>query len=349
MFTHSRWTLAAVLFAALSWAGPAKKPDAANRREALRESTADEPRVLWREPADIAVRNLYYGSGGKDNAPHGVFTFREEDPHGTNPKFDVEDENGVKWRVKLGAEVRPETVASRLVWAAGYFTNDDYFVPELRVAGMPPRLHRGQKLILPGGLMHNARLKRFPPEEKKVDQWAWSDNPFSGTRELNGLRVLMALINNWDLKDVNNSIYAEKKGRTGNGPELIYAVSDLGASFGTGRIVWAGEKNLKGNLDRYARSRFVVAGNDEVVDFATPGKPTFLLFFVEPKQYSYRRRLRWIGDDIPRDDARWMGRLLARLSVGQISDAFRAAGYAEADIEGFTRVVHERVQELCNL
>ena len=51
---------------------------------------------------------------------------------------------------------------------------------------------------------------------------------FTGTRELNGLRVMMALINNWDLKDENNAIYREKPVR-----DQIYEVSDLGASFGT--------------------------------------------------------------------------------------------------------------------
>ena len=59
--------------------------------------------------------------------PHGTFTFLKEDRKGSNPKFDVQDENGVKWKVKLGSEARPETVASRLVWAVGYFANEDYF------------------------------------------------------------------------------------------------------------------------------------------------------------------------------------------------------------------------------
>ena len=36
----------------------------------------------------------------------------------------------MKWRVKLGVEARPETVASRLVWAVGYYANEDYFLPE---------------------------------------------------------------------------------------------------------------------------------------------------------------------------------------------------------------------------
>src|SRR4051812_39955647 len=87
--------------------------------------------VLWRMPSDIASRDLFYGPGGKAHEPKGPFTFDKEDSDGSNPKFDVIDQDGVHWRVKLGPEVRPETVASRLVWGAGYFANEDYFVPVL--------------------------------------------------------------------------------------------------------------------------------------------------------------------------------------------------------------------------
>jgi hypothetical protein len=38
--------------------------------------------------------------------------------------------------VKLGSEARPETVASGLLWAVGYFANEDYFVPVLHVREM---------------------------------------------------------------------------------------------------------------------------------------------------------------------------------------------------------------------
>src|SRR5437016_5202568 len=85
--------------------------------------------VMWRDPADIRARDLFYGPGGKEHQPHGVFTFEKEDLEGTNPKFVVRDADGLKWKVKLGLEARPETVASRIVWAAGYYADEDYFLP----------------------------------------------------------------------------------------------------------------------------------------------------------------------------------------------------------------------------
>lgn len=168
--------------------------------------------VLWQYPRDIASRDLYYGSGGRQDAPaRGKFTFLKEDLKGSNPKIDVRDANGVKWKVKFGNGARPETVASRIVWATGYFVAKDYFVPDLRVEGMS-RLQRGEKLVGLGGTLYNVRLKREEKEEKKIGIWSWRTDPFVGTRTWNGLRVLMALINNWDLKDENNASIGMARG-----------------------------------------------------------------------------------------------------------------------------------------
>ena len=100
--------------------------------------------------------------------------------NGTNPKFDVVDEDGVKWRVKMGPEAGPETVASRLVWSVGYFANEDYFMPVLHVQKMQ-RLRRGRNLVSADGTVHNVRLKRHLKDEKKIGDWSWSKNPFTGT------------------------------------------------------------------------------------------------------------------------------------------------------------------------
>src|SRR6516162_4918120 len=176
--------------------------------------------VLWREPVDIASRNLFYGPGGKAHLPTGTFTFQEEDMAGTSPKFDVIDGDGVKWRVKMGDEARPETVASRFVWAVGYFANEDYFMPVLHVENMQ-HLRRGNHLVSGNSNVSNVRLKRRLPDEKKVGTWSWAKDPFTGTREWYGLRVLMAVMNNWDLKDINNSVYQTR----GEPAEERYVVS----------------------------------------------------------------------------------------------------------------------------
>jgi hypothetical protein len=144
----------------LSLAGGVKKKDRAAKPE--EEITRGVLTLLWRQPKDFASRDLFYGPGGKKDEPHGPFTFVKEDLDGSNPKFTVRDPEGAKWKVKLGAEAEPETVASRLVWSVGYFANEDYFLPELRVKNMPAHLQRkyAGKFIEPDGSMRNVRLKR---------------------------------------------------------------------------------------------------------------------------------------------------------------------------------------------
>jgi hypothetical protein len=297
--------------------------------------------VLWREPTDLASRSLLYGPGGSEHQPHGTLTFVKEDMDGTNPKFIVRGEDGVKWKLKLGAEAKPETVASRLLWAAGYFAGEDYFLADVQVKNMPAHLHRGQKWVEPDGTMHDVRLKRYLAGEKKIGAWEWRNNPFTGTREFNGLRVLMAVINNWDLKDANNAIYRQK------GPDLLYMVSDLGASFGTTRLERSHEK-AKGNLDSYTKSKFIVKTNDDFVDFDDPHRPANIIV-ANPHEFVSRLNMEWIGKHIPRADAQWMGHVLAKLSPEQIRDAFRSAGYAPEDVEGFAAILESRIAELNKL
>ncbi len=295
--------------------------------------------VLWTDPGSIA-RDLYYGPGGKEHQPKAPYKFEKEDLEGTSPKFVVRDGAGVKWKAKLGLEARPETVATRLVWAAGYYATEDYFLPEMKVDGMPARLHRGQKLVAPGGILHNVRLKREDKDEKKIGTWAWDKNPFTGTREWNGLRVLMALINNWDLKDVNNAIFRVDD-------KSIYLVSDLGASFGAAGRAWPRDSS-KDNLAAYRASRFIRAANDKYVDFQTPARPRWM-YFVNPKEYFVRVHLEHLGKNVPREDAKWAGQLMARLSADQLRDAFRAGGYSPSEIQALVKLIQSRIAALTDL
>lgn len=322
--------------------GAVKKSGKPHRKEV--ENT-DGPVLFWTEPKDITSRNLFFGPGGEKHQPRGPFTFVEEDLDGTNPKFVVRDGDGTKWKVKMGLEARSETAASHLVWAVGYYTNEDYFLPDLQVNGMPAHLHRGQGFVGPGGSVHNVRMKRYLNGEKKIGTWDWIDNPFTGTREWHGLRVMMALINNWDLKEENNAVYRED-GKDGP-PGRIYMVSDLGASFGTPRLTLP-LKKTRDDLNTYRDSKFIAETSTMFVAFSTPGRPGPLIL-ARPGEYRRREQLRWIGKQIPRPDAKWMGQILARLSPSQIRDAFRAAGYTPEEVEGFAGVVEQRIAELNGL
>jgi len=309
------------------------------KKDAVAEKSNDnKDAVLWRDPGDISSRDLFYGSGGKDHQPVGPFVFLKEDLDGTNPKFSARDKNDVKWKVKMGNEARPETVASRIVWAVGYFTDEDYYLASGEFEKLPEKLHRGQKYVESDGTIRDIRLKR--EGAKKLGYWEWATAPFANTREWNGLRVLMALINNWDLKDVNNAIY-ERNG------ERICEVSDLGASFGSASRTWP-KAHSKGDLHSYQKTKFITKVTPTTVSFRDPGRPTFV-YLITPREYFERVHMEWIGQKIPIEDARWIGGLLARLSSKQIRDAFRAAGYSPSEIEGFASVLEIRVRNLTDL
>jgi len=294
--------------------------------------------ALWTDRGDAASLNLVYGAGGKDHLPGGKFAFVKEDKEGTSAKFDIEDEQGTRWKVKLGEETKSEVAAARLVWAAGYFTDEDYYLAELHVENMP-KLERGQKFVSADGVIRGARLERRIKGQKKNGNWSWFESPLQGTRELNGLRIMMALINNWDLKEVNNAIYEEK------GANARYVVSDLGASFGeTGNVI----TRSKSNPTDYTGSKFIQKVTADHVDFFLSSRP-FFLSAVDVPNYAKRTHMQDIAKGIPIADAKWLGSVLAPLSDEQLRDCFRAAGYSMEDVEGNAAMVKERIKDLNRL
>lgn len=342
MFKRPHGLVLFVAFAVLNVAAAGESKKTTKQKTPHAETARNDSALLWREPTDIGARNLFYGPGGKQHEPHGPFRFVEEDLNGSNPKYVVLDRDNVKWTVKLGMEARPETVATRVVWAAGYSTDEDYFLQDLQVDGMPLHVKRGASLIGPRGTTHAARLKRHIEGQKKIETWKWRDEALAGTRELNGLKVMMALINNWDLKDENNEVYGRK-----DGTERVYVVSDLGASFGAPGLSFPFSRS-KGNFGAYAHSKFMSKISPEFVDFRTPSRPALIYAFNVPG-FVRRVRLDSLAHHVPRADALWIGQVLARLSASQIRDAFRAAGYTAEQIDAYSRVVESRIAELNEL
>ena len=303
-----------------------------------KKQTVKLPSTLWQPPHDIETRDLFYGPGGQAGQPKAPFKFIEEDSDGGSPKFVVEDGQGVRWKVKLGSEAKSDAAATRLLSAVGYFADVNYYLPQLQVSGLP-HLGRGQDYVSTDGTVHEARLERMENELKKIDDWSWFYNPFVGTKEFDGLRVMMALMNSWDLKDDNNAIY-ELRGR-----ELRYAVKDLGATFGkTGGV---GSRS-KGDLEGYLASGFIDEVTPTSVNLVLHSRPPLLLAVAAP-YYINRTHMEQVADDIPLHHAKWIGQWLARLSDKQIRDAFLGAGYSEHEASAYAEKVRERVIQLNRL
>lgn len=307
---------------AVPYAAGAKPSD---KHKKDRSPNPDARPIMWKEPDNIEGLDLFNGPGGAEDAPDlsGKFTYIKRDAKGTQKKIIVKDDKGGEWIVKYGPEARPETAATRIVWAMGYHTDEDYFVKQVHIEGVKEDAM-------------NVRFKRRHNGYKDVGNWSWESNPFVGTRELDGLKVLMLVLNNWDLKTINNKIVEGHKKGAENGDEQIYYVGDLGATFGkTGSLVrelgLPHQHGSKDRPDQYAHQAFVDGVEDGKVRFHYKGKD------------------RSTVETISADNAKWMGTMLGRLSDKQLTDAFRAAGYDDSEAATLISALRQRVAELQNI
>lgn len=268
--------------------------------------------VLWRAPVDIATRNLLLGAGGEAMKPNLTrVTFLEDKTGGYSKKYRVRDASGNEWIAKLGKEAQPDTAANRLIWAIGYEPEIAYLVPRLTIEGK--------------GSFENVRLEARPKAINRVGNWLWADNPFIGKPEFQGLKIFMALINNWDLKDDNNEILVTRGNASS---ERRFIISDLGGSFGKTGGFFSRTRN---EPDDYVKAEFVKAVNGNKIDFSYSGKNQKLF------------------DNVTVEDAKWLAGWFGRLSDEQIKDAFRAANYTPAEVDQLAGAVRARVNALANL
>ncbi len=304
--------------------------------------------VLWRDPGNISRRDLRYGPGSAALAPSPPFTFVEEDKGGASPKVKVKDAKGVEWVVKLGVESQSETVSNRLVWAMGYFAEEAYYIDPAEIRGLP-KLSRGRQFVENGRFLRGAR---FEPRRKTVDRgdtWKWLKNPFLGTRELDGLKTLMVLLANYDTRPENNRILEVTEPATGK-KEHRYAVTDIGATLG--KIGGMGGKRTKNNLADYRANGFIKRVKNGFVEFDYRTRPKGLGYFTfvfSPGYWRSQADKEKAMKRIPVAHARWMGMMLSRLSNEQLRDAFRAANYDKATMEGYIATMRGHIDQLARL
>jgi len=269
--------------------------------------------VFWREPADVASRNLLLGAGGEEMKPDiSRVTFVEQRTGGYSTKYEVRDAKGNKWIAKIGKEAQTDTAANRLLWGLGYETEIAYHYPKLKIEGK--------------GEFEDVRLEARPKGVDRVGNWMWENNPFQNTPEFRGLKILMVMINNWDMKDDNNEILATRNATTGEA-ELRYIISDLGGSFGKTGGFFSRSRNEPKD---YVKADFIKAVKGDVIDFSYSGK--------NQKLFS----------NLTVADAQWLSERFKGLSDEQIKDAFRSAHYTPEEVDSLTIALKERIAALAN-
>lgn len=292
--------------------------------------------MIWRDPGDVSRLDLAAGPGGADGHPSPPFTFLEEHLTGSHPCVSVRDGRGLTWRVKWGSEVNPEALATRLAWAAGYFVETTYYVAEGRIAGAPT-LQRAASCLDGGGHFRDARFELDEPGVvKHFDEhsWAWHDNPFVGTRELNALKILMMWMSNWDAKDLrdvargSNTAIFEYPLKSGF-REARYLIIDWGGAFGR----WGSTAISRGRWDCQAfaaeSDAFVTGSDGEHVQFGYTGQ-----------------RTADIAEGIRVSDVTWLLAILERLSLKQLADAVTASGGTDEEARVFSSALRLRLERL---
>ncbi len=216
--------------------------------------------------------------------------------------------------MKFPPEAPTEVAASRIHWGIGFHQAPIYYVPKWNAekASSPnpqlPARFREKNPRLHGGF-----------EQK--GPWSYYQNPFVGTRELNGLLVLQAMLGNSDLKPDNNAIYVLPEAT--EGAQTWYVVRDLGHTFGRTGVLDA----PRGDIDVFEKTPFikgVVNGHVKL---------------------DWRGRYDALFENITTADVRWICGRLQRLTADQWSDAFRSAGYPDGEADRYIRRLKQKITE----
>ena len=274
--------------------------------------SAQQLAELWVEPQ--AVRDLFWGVGGERLQPDASALYKILDTKhgGFSMGYTVEDPRGRKWSVKLPPEAPTEVVASRILWAVGYHQPPIYYVGRWNAAGADNNPQ------LPG------RFRETKPDWHGLSAgpaWSYYRGPFVGTRELNGLLVLMAMLGNSDLKDEQNVVY--HLDQPFEGASHWYVARDLGQSFGRTGVIDA----PRGDPKVFEEAPFIKGMSGKYVRFEWRGRHAVLFERIVP------------------EDVHWICGRLKRITDRQWQDAFRAGGYAPEMADRFIRRFKQKIEE----
>ena len=292
---------------------------------------------IWHEPPPADALDPVHGPGGGDGAPVPPFRFIAEHGSGSQPCVSVKDGRGRRWRVKWGDEVRSETFAVRFAWACGYFAEVTYFVPSGTIEGATGLDRARQCIDAESGAFCDARFELDDPAVKKLFEehsWSWDDNPFVGTRELTGLKIVVMLLSNWDTKDrrdvargSNTAIFEHRVSRWRR--EARYLLTDWGGSMGR----WGSNIATRGRWD--------VEGFEEQTPGFVTGADNGRVAFGYTGQ-----RTADIAGDVPLDHVRWFHPHASRVSESFLREALLASGASGGEAARFARALRERIRQL---
>ena len=158
--------------------------------------------------------------------------------------------------------------------------------------------------------------------------WTWKKNPFLGTPQIQGLKILILLVSNWDPKTTNLSIFEDYS--TGNRRRL-YVDEDWGASLGK----WG---------NRFGRSKWDCHGfTRQTSDFVTIREDGSLKWGFGGKKHKD------VTSDITVEDVQWLLQYLGRITDDQLRNGMMASGADPENVECFVQALRTRIKQLYRL
>jgi hypothetical protein len=225
----------------------------------------------------------------------------------------------------------------RVASSCGYFAEETHFVASGTITGATTLGRARDCIDERDGSFYDGRFELDDPAVNKMFEehsWAWDDNPFVGTRELNGLKIVVMLLSNWDTKDrrdvARGSNTAIFEHRLANGRrEARYLLIDWGGSMGR----WGSNPATRGrwNAEGFAEQTpgFVTGVADGCVTFGYAGQ-----------------RTADVAHGIPLEHVRWFSPYLEQLTEDYLSRALSVSGASAEDTPRFVAALRDRIRQI---
>jgi hypothetical protein len=194
---------------------------------------------VWREPL-VPIGSTRFGDNpsGSSTFPVNAVVpcrFKPGGISGNTPKFDCEIESGETLRVKYGrenAEVFAEVIATRLLSALGFATDQMYVIDRIHCFGCPENPFASLQCLNDGSTFEKcfagvdySRARDFEPviierqmagrhiETRKDPGWTWEEltkiDPGAGgapRAHVDALRLMAVFLSHWDNKSENQRL-----------------------------------------------------------------------------------------------------------------------------------------------